>query len=132
MRPRRAPPPLLALLAALLPLGGCQPFYAASGTFAGLNVVALTTLGRGLPDAVVSFIRDRDCSVVRLEQGQSYCVPPDRVTVPEFCTHSLGIADCWARPALLPGHPVGLADTPAATPEQIARRAHHWPDIDAP
>ena len=122
------PPSAFPLLAIALSLGGCQSFYAAAGTFTGVNVASLAILGRTLPDAVVSLIRDRDCSAVRLEQGQSYCVPPDAPPPPpEFCTHSLGTPDCWANPALLPGRPVALIDTPARTAAQIEQGAHRWP-----
>lgn len=130
MRP--LPPPLLCLIASVL-LTGCQSFYAASGVFAGISVATLTTMGRSAPDAVVSLIRDRDCSVVRLEQGLSYCVPPDPPPQrAEFCTHSLGTPDCWAHPDRLPGTPIALADTPNQTAEQIIHGAHRWPDEWSP
>ena len=118
-----------AALMACLSLGGCQSFYAATGAFAGVNVASVAVIGRSVPDAVVSLIRNRDCSIVRLEQGRSYCVPPDPPLPPAaFCTSTLGTVDCWARPDLLPLRPTALADTPPPTPEQVAHSAHRWPD----
>lgn len=120
---------LSATLAATLALAGCQSFYAATGVATGVDVISLTTVGRTLPDVVVSLIANRDCSMVRLERGQGYCVPPDASEPPAFCTHSLGSADCWLHPALLPGTPLGLADAPAQTPAQLAHGQHHWPAL---
>ena len=135
MRPLRTARALAtpAATCLLLALAACQPLDSMLGTFGAFNVVTLTTLGRSVPDVVVSFLRDRDCSVVRLEQGVSYCVPPDPPPEPaELCTRTLGRVDCWAHPALMPGHPLAVADTPAMTSAQLLHAAHRWPDSWSP
>jgi hypothetical protein len=46
---------------------------------------------------------------------------------PQFCAASLGVPDCFADPALLPDHPMGLADGPwQLTPEQEADKKAWW------
>lgn len=122
------PPGLVLLAAVCCGLTGCQSFYATSGVFAGMNVAALTTIGRGVPDAIYSAISGRDCSSVRLEQGRGYCVPPEPPPAAgPFCTRSIGASDCWAHPELLADQPRELADAPALDREQIAHGAHRWP-----
>ncbi len=122
---------VLQLLLLGATLGGCAPFNAAAGALAGVDaVVTVPVFGRGLGDLAYSAISGRDCSVVRLEQGRSYCVPRDGPPPPPvFCTRSLGAVDCWAYPATLPDHPTPVADTPGLTPEQDANRLARWPDL---
>jgi hypothetical protein len=50
---------------------------------------------------------------------------------PEFCTRSLGTADCWTNPDALNGQPVrGIADGPTVlTPAQEAWRTRRWPNF---
>ncbi len=124
--------PFLLLCGAWLGLlSGCAPFNAAAGAFAGVDaVVAIPVFGRGLGDLAYSAVTGRDCSIVRLEQGRSYCVPREGPPPPDvFCTRSLGVVDCWADPTLLPGRPAPVADRPALTPEQQANRTARWPDL---
>ncbi len=129
---RSSQAPVLAVAACLLagPVG-CAPFNEAAGAFAGVEaVVAIPVFGRGLGDLAYSVLSGRDCSVVRLEQGKSYCVPREGLPAPPlFCTRSLGVVDCWADPALLPGHPTPVADAPALTPAQEADRVARWPKL---
>ncbi len=121
----------LALLVTLPALAGCGPFNAAVGALAGLDaVVAIPVFGRTTGDLLASAVVGRACSVVRLEQGLTYCRPREAPPEPPpFCTRTLGLAECWATPWLLPGHPAPLADAPALTPEQEARRTARWPDL---
>ena len=50
-----------------------------------------------------------------------------RPAPPEFCAASLGRPDCYADPALLTDHPMGLADGPwQLTPEQDADKRAWW------
>lgn len=113
----------------ILVLSGCGPTpeqWALGGAALGIGSVAV--LGRTPVDAVVSIVTGRDCSVVRLDKGKSYCrpdePPPD---TPAFCTRSLGRVDCWKDPSALPGKPAGVADGPAAlTPLQEADRTKGW------
>ena len=82
-------------------------------------------------DALYSVISGRDCSIVRLDQGKSYCRPiePPPEAQP-YCTRSLGVADCWRDPAALPDHPPDLGDTPhGLTPVQDADRKKGWPNL---
>ena len=127
-------PRALAALAPMLCfawLGGCAPFNAALGALAGVDaVVAVPVFGRGVGDLAYSAISGRDCSIVRLEQGRTYCAPREGEPPPEvFCTRSLGVVDCWADPAALPGHPAPVADRPNLTPEQEADRVARWPNL---
>ena len=118
-----------ALLLCLL-LAGCGPFGAAVGALAGAELATLPILHRGAGDAIYSAVTGRDCSVVRLEQGDGFCVPREGpITAPAFCTPSLARADCWDRPDLLPGAPRGLADAPMPTPAQLADRTRRWPSL---
>ena len=115
--------PLILLLTGC----GATPLdWATGGIAAGIGSIAV--MGRTPVDAAVSLIKGQDCSLVRLDRGQSYCrpeeAPPEE---PPFCTRSLGRVDCWADPQSLPGNPVGVADGPKTlTPAQEADRKKGW------
>ena len=87
----------------------------------------VAVFGRGIIDVAVSAISGRDCSIVRLDKGQTYCEPIDPPNPEAFCTRSLGTVDCWdpvtaaylARP--------GVGDTPLANRAQQRYRAARWP-----
>ena len=124
MRWSPAVAPVLALV--LLTLPGCvEP----TGALIGANAASVVVFGRGVGDLLVSAVQGQDCSIVRLEQGKSYCRPRDPpLAPPPFCTRSLGRIECWQNPEALPNHPAQVADGPRAlTPEQDARRQHPWP-----
>ena len=92
---------------------------------AAIGVASIAGIQRSPVDAVWSLLRGRDCSVVRLDRGESYCrpeePPPEAAPV---CTRSLGVVDCWDQP---PAGRQGVADGPAAlTPEQEAHRTRRW------
>ncbi|WP_428487828.1 hypothetical protein [Rhodopila sp.] len=93
------------------------------------TVGTVPVIGRSPFDAVYSLATGRDCSVVRLDQGKSYCRPIDPPPEsPAFCTRSLGTVNCWSDPATLPDHPMPVADGPSfLTPEQEAYRLRRWP-----
>jgi hypothetical protein len=95
----------------------------------GANVVSVTTIQRSPLDAVYSWWTGRDCSVVRLDEGKTYCRPVEpKPEPPVFCTRGLGGVNCWADPDTVPGHPRGVADGPSTlTPEQEANRVRTWP-----
>ncbi|HUN42629.1 MAG TPA: hypothetical protein VMU81_20230 [Acetobacteraceae bacterium] len=115
------------VLWALVLLGGC-----------GADPVTLTTVVMGTAagsvavmqrtpiDAAYSLATGKDCSVVRLDQGKSYCRPVEPPPSPQpYCTRSLGVTDCWADPA---GEPPQQADGPnVLTPAQEANRTRRWP-----
>ena len=117
---------LLPLLLPALVLVGCD---AASEGVAAVTVGSIAIIHRTPVDAVVSLVTGKDCSVVRLEQEKTYCrpmePPPDP---PVYCTHSLGVVNCWTDPGGMSDRPPEVADGPRAlTPEQEADRTRRWP-----
>jgi len=69
-----------------------------------------------------------DCSVVRLDQGKSFCrsmePPPEP---PPFCTKSIGAIDCWRQPPLAVPPRRGVADGPTRlTDQQEAYRTRRF------
>ena len=122
--------PRLSLFGLLLLLGGCQaPWMAPVGGFAAGNAASVVVFGRSIPDLAVSALSGKNCSIVRLDQGKSYCQatqpPPDQ---PPFCSRSLGVVDCWKNPEDLPDHPQSVADGPwRLTPAQERNRVAPWP-----
>ena len=114
--------PTVLLLACLT---GCSP--APVVALAAVDLATVTVFGRGVVDIGVSAISGRDCSIVRLDKGLSYCAPIDAPVPVPYCTRSLGRVDCWASPSLLPRPPPGVAETPASTAAQDRTRAARWP-----
>jgi hypothetical protein len=115
----------LILLSVLL-LPACTPESAVA-----TNAASVVVFQRAIPDLLISGVIGRDCSVVRLAQGTSYCKPEEPPpAVPEFCTRSLGVVDCWADPAALSDQPHEVADGPRVlTPAQEADRTKRWPGL---
>jgi hypothetical protein len=123
-----APMRILPLLAVVL--AGCTAEQAAT-VGVGATVGSIAVIQRSPVDAVYSAVTGKDCSIVRMEQGKSYCrpvePPPD---APPYCTRSLGVVDCWRDPASLPNRPPQVADGPnVLTPQQEANRTRRWPDF---
>ena len=96
------------------------------------NLGAVPVFGRTLPDLLYSGLSGRDCSMVRVEQGRSWCREAEPPPVPPvFCTRSLGIVDCWASEAAqpLPARR-GVADGPQHLTEgQERHRTRGWPGL---
>ncbi|MEI6161423.1 MAG: hypothetical protein WCP77_16425 [Roseococcus sp.] len=116
-------------LLALLALPGCDTASLAAG--AAVNVASITLVGRSVPDIVISGLSGRDCSIVRVDRGLSYCNPSEALPgPPPYCTRSLGQVDCWVmRPASIPMQR-GMVDGPVAlTPAQEADRTAWWPGL---
>lgn len=91
---------------------------------------SVAAIGRTPPDAVYSLITGKDCSMVRLDQGKTYCRPVEpKPAAQPVCTRSLARVDCWQDPDSLPGgRPQGVADGPTVlTAEQEANRVRRWP-----
>ena len=114
----------LPTLPFLLLLTACDgPGLFAAGA---VNVASLTLTGRAVPDLVVSGVSGRDCSVARLDRGQSYCGASNAEPAPApFCTRSLGSVDCWAvRPVAMPPQR-GVGDAPVPVGGDMRR----WPNL---
>jgi hypothetical protein len=117
-------------LPVLLLLTGCGVTPEAWVTLVGgVTIGSVAILGRTPGDALYSALAGKDCSLVRIEKGQSYCRPAEPPPAPPpFCTRSLGVVDCWQNAATLPPGARGVADGPTAlTPEQEAHRTRGWP-----
>jgi F0F1-type ATP synthase membrane subunit c/vacuolar-type H+-ATPase subunit K len=120
----------LLFLICLIPLAGCGLGTGADmGIAAGATVLSVATIHRTIPDAIVSMVIGRDCSVVRLDDGKSYCRPKPPLPPPlPYCTQTLGQATCWADPAQLPDHAPQVAEGPYnLSPAQIANHDRGWP-----
>src|SRR5579863_6780217 len=109
----------------LLLLAGCgaTPEQALTGA-AVVGIGSIAIIGRSPADALISVVSGKDCSIVRLDQGKSYCKPAEPPPEAQpYCTRSLAMADCWIDPASLPDHPAQQGDTPhGLTPQQDADR----------
>jgi hypothetical protein len=124
---------LVLLISMCLSLSGCGAgaWVEPTGAFAAANAAAIPVFQRSVPDMLVSVLTGRDCSMVRLDRGQSYCRAEEPVPEPPpYCTRSLGVVDCWADPDALPNRPPQVADGPAGlTPAQEANRTRGWPGL---
>jgi len=116
----------------LLGLAGCQalvaPLVPPLVTLGALDLADVAAFHRSGVDLYLSLKRGRDCSVVHLVNGERYCTP--REAKPEgqqFCTRTLGMAECFADPATLADHPSPLGDAPALTEAQEQDRTARWP-----
>lgn len=109
----------------------CSPWPRAPprpwGAAAGIELVSVTVFGRGVIDIGVSAVTGRDCSIVRLDKGQTYCAPPDTPLHEQYCTRTLAVVDCWAAPQALEPRGPAVAETPAPTLAQTDYRAARWP-----
>jgi hypothetical protein len=119
----------LLSLCLLLPLAGCGAAPGVLyGSMAGANAVSTAVIGRDIADAAISLATGKDCSIVRLDQGQSHCKPArEPVEDPPYCTRSIGGVDCWREPP--PTYPAreGLADQVTLTAAQQQYQARRWP-----
>ena len=114
---------LLGLLPPLLCACGPEPVEA----LAAAEAASVVVFGRGVIDIGVSAVSGRDCSIVRLDKGQTYCAPKEQPFQEAYCTRTLAAVDCWPSPAILPVPRPGVGDTPAPTAEQERYRAAKWP-----
>ena len=119
------------LLLSTATLAGCGvSLVEPAGALLAASVASIPAFGRSLPDVVYSGLTGRECSVVRLEQGKSYCRPTDPpIETPPFCTRSLGNVDCWTNPEAFAQPQRQIADAPAPTAEQEAYRTRSWPRL---
>jgi hypothetical protein len=117
------------LVLLLLPSCGSFPEPVVAASLA--DIASVVVFQRGLGDLIVSEVTGRDCSVVRLDRGQTYCRPMDPPPQPPpYCTRTLGSAECWISPFPPPSLPSGVADGPSTlTPAQEAYRTRRWPAL---
>lgn len=116
---------------ALLLLGGCGATPEQLLTpVGGVGVTSIVGIHRSPFDALYSLATGRNCSIVRLDRGQPYCVPRQPPpAVPQFCTRSLGVVDCWIDATRLPSPQRQVADGPRVlTEQQEAERTRSWPE----
>lgn len=122
-RPTRRPrPPARMML-------GCLEAGCLAGLLIGFLGGCVPVFHRTLPDLVYSGVTGRDCSMVRLDRGDSYCRLVDPPLPPQpYCTHSLAGIDCWAQPERMPNLPPQVAELPhEPTAEQNRVRLARWP-----
>ncbi len=110
-------------------LSACHPAATPVVAVAAADAASVAVFGRDGFDMAYSLVSGRDCSIVRLDKGESYCRHKEAPPVPpEFCTRTLGVPQCFSDPASLPDHPSGIADGPSRlTPEQERNRTGSWP-----
>jgi len=81
-------------LAITVMVGGCAgEFFAVEGVSAALS-------DKTASDHVVSLLSGKECSFLRVDQGQSYCVE-DAVKISQshlYCYRTLGAATCYTEP----------------------------------
>lgn len=120
----------LLLVLPLLVSCGLSPEQAATVGVAGA-VGSIAIIQRSPFDAVYSVLSGRDCSIVRLDAGKSYCKPIEPPPEPQpYCTRSLGVVDCWANPEKDPNIARQVGDIPhGLTKEQEADRVKGWPNL---
>ena len=112
----------LVLLLLLPLLGACEaaPFMLAA------DAASIVVFGRGVGDIGVSAVTGRDCSLVRLDRGLTYCAERTVQAAQPFCTRTLAIVDCWS-PAAAPSGRRTVGEAPEATVAQERYRAAPWP-----
>lgn len=119
-------------LVVLLLLAACggTPEQVLTGVGA-MGIGSIAIMQRSPVDALYSMASGKDCSIVRLDQGKSYCRPTEPPPeVGPYCTRSLGVVDCWRDPASLPDRPAEVGDGPGTlTPLQDADRTRRWPNL---
>ena len=110
-------------------LSGCTGPGAAAGIAIGANVLALTTIHRTIPDAVISLVSGKDCSMARLDENKSYCREPYPLPPPPpYCTQTLGEVECWRDPQDMPDLPPQVAEgAQTLSPLQLRNRNRRWP-----
>lgn len=118
----------MRIVVLLMGLTGCAGWTEPTGALLAADAASVVVFGRGIVDIGVSAISGRDCSIVRLDRGQTYCAPRDSaLTRGPVCTRSLGVVDCWSNPEALPPGTREVADGPAPTPAQERYRQAPWP-----
>lgn len=116
---------LLLAVTALLTGCGVGPGVGA-GIAIGTNIISLATIHKTIPDALVSLVTGRDCSLVNVDRGKAYCRPPlPPPPPPEYCTRTLADVMCWSDPHVIPNQAPALVELPFPLAKAVdeARRA---------
>ena len=142
LQPRRRAWPCLAgllVLASCTPAVWPPPWPSATAVAVGTplaiaavaEVTSIAVLHRGIFDTLYSAGSGKDCSIVYLDRGESYCKPQQPPPLPPpYCTRSLGVVDCWSNPEALVNLPPQVANGPLTlTPAQEANRTQRWPPL---
>lgn len=83
---------IAAVLTGALLAAGCAEM-------AGVQVAVVAGTGKTMVDHAVSFVSGKNCSIVRKEQGRTYCREDEAVpAMPAHCYRTLGAIDCYAAP----------------------------------
>lgn len=88
------------LFVLLLAAAGCAG-NVGNGYLLLLESGSVVATDKTVSDHVVSRITGRDCSTVRVERGESYCVesvPAVPPPPPVYCEETLGGVDCYTHP----------------------------------
>ena len=103
---------LLLVLPGLLTGCGIGPGVGA-GIAIGTSIISLATIQKTVPDALVSLVTGRNCSLVHVDRGKAYCKPlPPPPPPPEYCTRTLADVMCWSDPHVIPDQAPALVELP--------------------
>ncbi len=82
----------IAGLVMLAAISGCSVIP----TFAAAEGVSTVLTKKTVTDHIVSLARGKDCSTIRVDRGQSYCVE-DEINPPVnvYCYRTLGSVSCY-------------------------------------
>lgn len=81
-------------------LAACGPETLVS---TGLGLASLKTTKKTLADHAVGLVTDQDCSTLRAERGDAWCLSDEELEArvpaqPEFCYRTIGGITCYDRP----------------------------------
>ncbi len=91
-----SPVHIAAILACVAVLGGC----AAATPFGAVEAVSVMASDKTLTDHAISVASGKDCSILRKEQGKTYCVEDqvNPVYPQNYCYKTIGKVTCYDRP----------------------------------
>ena len=80
------------------------------------DVVSLANTQKTMADHVMSMVSGKDCSTLRAETGDDYCIERvkwrPRVVKPVYCYRSLGTPTCYAQPLSGDNTAIGAGNEP--------------------
>ncbi|SMF00270.1 hypothetical protein SAMN06265365_11431 [Tistlia consotensis] len=90
---------LLAALSLAGLLAACGPETLVS---TGLGMASLQTTDKTLADHAIGLVTDKDCSSLRAERGDAYCLSDQELQAripaqPEFCYRTIGGVTCYTK-----------------------------------